>query len=143
GSLLAGIDFLLRTEKSPYQRLPSVTSGLRNGFRDLVHSFRDVDHLSAQHEKVDNFAADSLDNFLRIGWTTSSGFSGQLQAENAHRVRSSRRVGQIPSAVWVGAHRPYPAASSGSPPRGTNHRGSLSKSARSPSGKTRIGPDSW
>ncbi|MCI0722021.1 MAG: hypothetical protein L0338_24075 [Acidobacteria bacterium] len=89
-NLLAGIRFLLETiEKKTYQQIAQRTlhsERFRDGvhsFRDGVHSFRDGVHLFRSGEKVDNIAPESLDNFLRNRWTTSTGISGQLAPEYA------------------------------------------------------------
>lgn len=48
-------------------------------------AIRDVVQRSGIIEKVDNFTADSVDNFDRNGWTTSNGLGGQHRPAHAER----------------------------------------------------------
>jgi len=82
-NLLAGIRFLLeRIEKTTYQQIAQRTLHSEKipaacpSIPDVVHRFR-------SGEKLDNIAPESLDNFLRNRWTTSTGITGQLAPEYA------------------------------------------------------------
>jgi hypothetical protein len=88
-NLLAGIRLLLETiEKKTYQQIAQRTlhSELIPGSCPLIP---DVVHLLRSGEKVANITPESLDNFLRNRWTTSSGITGQLGPEYALSVHMS------------------------------------------------------
>lgn len=59
----------------------SVTSAPINFYSVVLSTVPFVVQHSGITEKVDNFTAESLDNFDRNRWTTWNGLGGQLQTE--------------------------------------------------------------
>src|SRR4030095_5812610 len=64
-----------RESRRPYQQIVQRTL-YSEGFRVRVHHSGLVVHSFQNLKKVDNIPSESLDNFLRNGWTTSIGTGG-------------------------------------------------------------------
>jgi hypothetical protein len=90
--LLAGIEFLQKFEGLTLPAVISVTSAPINFYSVVLSTVPFVVQHSGITEKVDNFTAESLDNFDRNRWTTWNGTGGQLQTEWLDNIERNTQV---------------------------------------------------